>query len=99
MNKYDVIIVGAGPAGIFTAIEMLKLGSKKKILIIEKGKAIENRHCPKNKTKQCVSCKPFSFALQMVRQGQRSQSGLRFGPQRVAPSSIRAWVKSPAFSG
>ena len=59
MKKYDVIIVGAGPAGIFTAIEMLKLGSKKKILIVEKGKAIESRHCPKNKTKQCVSCKPF----------------------------------------
>ena len=57
--KYDVIIVGAGPAGIFTAIEMLKLGSRKKILILEKGKAIENRHCPKSKTKQCVSCKPY----------------------------------------
>ena len=39
--KYDVVIVGAGPAGIFTAIEMLRHGSKKKILIIEKGKAIE----------------------------------------------------------
>ena len=35
--KYDVVIVGAGPAGIFTAIEMLRHGSKKKILIIEKG--------------------------------------------------------------
>ena len=59
MSKYDVIIVGAGPAGIFTALEMLKLGSKKNILIVEKGKAIEHRRCPKTKTKQCVSCKPF----------------------------------------
>ena len=59
MKKYDVIIIGAGPAGIFTAIEMLKLGSKKKILIAEKGKAIEKRHCPKSTTHQCVSCKPF----------------------------------------
>ncbi|MGM9684259.1 MAG: NAD(P)/FAD-dependent oxidoreductase [Eubacteriales bacterium] len=59
MNKYDVIIVGAGPAGIFTAIEMLRLSSKKKILIIEKGKSIEQRHCPKTKTKQCVNCKPY----------------------------------------
>lgn len=59
MSKYDVIIVGAGPAGIFTALEMLRLGSKKNILIVEKGKAIEHRRCPKTKTKQCVSCKPF----------------------------------------
>lgn len=38
----DVIIVGAGPAGIFTALEMIKNGSKKKIIIAEKGKAVEN---------------------------------------------------------
>lgn len=37
-SNYDVIIIGAGPAGIFTAIEMLKCGSQKKILIIEKRK-------------------------------------------------------------
>jgi len=57
--KTDVVIVGAGPAGIFTAIEMIKLKSKKKIVIVEKGKAIEDRKCPKSKTKQCVSCKPY----------------------------------------
>ena len=55
----DVVIVGAGPAGIFTALEMLKLGSKKRIIIVEKGQSVENRHCPKSKTKQCVGCKPF----------------------------------------
>ena len=58
MNK-DVIIVGAGPAGIFTALEMVKKGSDKKILIVEKGQAVENRRCPKHKTKQCVNCKPY----------------------------------------
>lgn len=57
--KYDVCIIGAGPAGIFTALEMLRRGSTKKILIIEKGRAIENRSCPKSKTKQCVNCKPY----------------------------------------
>ena len=58
MNK-DIVIVGAGPAGIFTALEMLRRGSKRKILIVEKGRAIEDRHCPKSKTKKCVSCKPY----------------------------------------
>ena len=58
MNK-DVIIVGAGPAGIFTALEMVKKGSDKKIVIVEKGQAVENRRCPKHKTQQCVNCKPY----------------------------------------
>ncbi len=57
--KYDVIIIGAGPAGIFTALEMVRNNSKKKILMIEKGRAIEKRSCPKNKTKECINCKPY----------------------------------------
>lgn len=57
--KKDVVIIGAGPAGIFTAIEMLRKGSKKSILIIEKGQSIEKRRCPKDKTGKCVSCKPY----------------------------------------
>jgi len=56
---YDLIIVGAGPAGIFTALELVKKGSKDKILIIEKGRSVEKRVCPKSKTKQCVNCKPY----------------------------------------
>ena len=55
----DVLIVGAGPAGIFTALEMLRKGSDKKIVIVEKGVAIESRRCPKYKTQKCVNCKPY----------------------------------------
>jgi uncharacterized FAD-dependent dehydrogenase len=57
--KYDVIIVGAGPSGIFTALELIRQKSDKKILLIEKGKRIDKRHCPKEQTKQCVYCKPY----------------------------------------
>ena len=57
--KTDVVIVGAGPAGIFTAIEMLRKGTKKKIVIVEKGQSVENRHCPKANTKKCMNCKPY----------------------------------------
>ncbi len=60
-TRYDCIIVGAGPAGIFTALEMLRRGSKQKILIIEKGKAIEKRSCPKHKTGRCMNCKPCAI--------------------------------------
>ena len=55
----NILIIGAGPAGIFTALELLKLGNKDKITIIEQGSLIENRVCPKSKTKQCTHCKPY----------------------------------------
>lgn len=57
--KFDVVIVGAGPAGIFTALEMVRKHSNKRIALIEKGSPIEKRHCPKDKTTVCVNCKPY----------------------------------------
>ncbi len=57
--KTDVLIIGAGPAGIFTALELIRLGSKKSITIIEKGQSIEKRNCPKALTKRCSNCKPY----------------------------------------
>ena len=57
-TSYDLIIVGAGPAGIFTALELLRKGSKARMLLIEKGKPVEKRHCPKAEVGHCVNCKP-----------------------------------------
>lgn len=59
--KTDVLIIGAGPAGIFTALEMLRQGSKKKFVLIEKGKSVENRSCPKKITNKCMNCKPCNI--------------------------------------
>lgn len=59
MSNYDVIIVGAGPGGIFTALEAKTLNPNKKILLIEAGRQIDKRSCPKEKTNKCVSCKPY----------------------------------------
>ncbi|WP_194192127.1 NAD(P)/FAD-dependent oxidoreductase [Clostridium chrysemydis] len=56
---YEVIIVGAGPAGIFTALEAIKREPNKKILLVEAGRRIDKRSCPKEKTNKCVSCKPY----------------------------------------
>lgn len=56
--KRDVVIIGAGPAGIFTALEMRRQGSGRSITIVEKGQAIENRRCPKSQTGHCVQCQP-----------------------------------------
>ena len=54
--NYDVIIVGAGPAGIFTAYELKNQKPNYNILLIEEGRSIDKRQCPKAKLKKCVSC-------------------------------------------
>lgn len=54
--KTDILIVGAGPSGIFTALELLKKGYKGKITIMDKGQSVEKRHCPKAKVGHCVNC-------------------------------------------
>lgn len=60
-NQRDVIIIGAGPSGIFCAYELIKERPDLKILMIEKGRPIEKRVCPKRTTKTCVGCKPCSI--------------------------------------
>ena len=61
MKKYDVIIIGAGPSGIFCACRLKELHPDMKILMIEKGRSIEDRSCPKRVTKVCVGCRPCSI--------------------------------------
>lgn len=60
---YDVIIIGAGPGGIFSAYELSKLKSNLKIGVFETGNPLEKRKCPIDgeKVKSCVGCKPCSI--------------------------------------
>ena len=58
-NKYDLIIVGAGPSGVFLAYELAQANINKKILLIEQGRKVEDRVCPIEKTKNCYKCKPM----------------------------------------
>ena len=60
-KNYDLIIVGAGPSGVFTAYELITLGiaKDKKILIVEQGRKVEDRMCPIEKVGKCVKCKPY----------------------------------------
>ena len=59
MKKYDVIVVGAGPAGIFTAYELVEKNPNAKVLLMDKGNDIYTRKCPilEKKTKKCPTRK------------------------------------------
>lgn len=61
-NVFDVIIIGGGPAGIFTALELAEKRSDLKILLLEKGRDINKRVCPiSHSDSKCIKCKPCSI--------------------------------------
>lgn len=61
--NYDVIIIGAGPGGIFSAYELTKLNPEIKVAVFEAGHALNKRHCPIDgeKVKSCIHCKSCSI--------------------------------------
>ena len=61
--KYDVIIIGAGPGGIFSAYELMKKRPGLKVGVFEAGTELEKRHCPIDgeKIKTCIRCKSCSI--------------------------------------
>lgn len=56
--QYDIVIVGAGPAGIFCALSLLEARPNARIVMVEKGLPIESRSCPKEQVGRCVGCQP-----------------------------------------
>ena len=56
---YDVVVVGAGPSGIFLCYELKRLNKDLGILLIDQGRAVDKRLCPMTSGSKCVKCKPF----------------------------------------
>ena len=79
-EKYDVIIVGAGPGGIFCAYRLLEKRNDLKVLLIEKGRPIEKRVCPKRKTGVCAGCQPCAITTGFAGAGAFSDGKLSLSP-------------------
>jgi len=80
-EKYDVIIVGAGPAGIFAALE-LSQASDLKILVVEKGRDIDGRRCPvRDEGSPCILCSPCHLVSGLGGAGAYSDGKLTLSSQ------------------
>ena len=78
---YDVVIVGAGPAGLFAAYELIENNPKLKIALLDKGKFAKNRICPMKKTNICVNCNPCGILSGYGGAGTFSDGKLNFIPK------------------
>lgn len=79
-DRYDVVIIGAGPAGIFTAIELKKKWPGAAILMVDKGRTIAERHCPAQTTGVCRACEPCSITSGWSGAGAHSDGKLSLSP-------------------
>lgn len=80
MQTYDVIIIGAGPSGIFCAYRLIEKDPSLRILMLEKGRSIEERRCPKRETKECQGCRPCSITTGFAGAGAFSDGKLSLSP-------------------
>jgi uncharacterized FAD-dependent dehydrogenase len=81
LDKYDIIIVGSGSAGIFAALELIKKSKEKlSILLLEKGRAIKNRTCPKRTLNKCMNCNPCNITSGFSGAGAFSDGKLSLSP-------------------
>ncbi len=91
---YDVIIVGAGPAGLFTAYELSKKNADMKILLIDQGRFANSRVCPMNKFgTQCKNCNPCQILSGYGGAGTFSDGKLNYVP-KLGKSDLYKYMSS-----
>lgn len=80
-HNTDVVIVGAGPAGIFCALALLERGFSGHITMVDKGLPVEERTCPKMTVGHCVGCEPCRITTGFSGAGAFSDGKLSLSPE------------------
>ncbi len=95
--KYDVAIIGAGPAGLFTAYKLIEENKKLKIVILERGSDVEHRVCPMNKKGiPCQNCNPCAILSGYGGAGTFSDGKLNFIPKLGKSDLTKYMLESEA---
>lgn len=98
MKKYDVAIIGAGPAGLFCAYELKEKNSKIKVALIDKGHRAETRMCPmKVNGGKCVNCKVCQILSGYGGAGTFSDGKLNFIPKLGKSDLFKYMSQSEAY--
>ena len=99
MKKYDVVIVGAGPAGLFCAYELIEKNNKLKIALVDKGHRAETRMCPmKVNGGKCVNCPTCQILSGFGGAGTFSDGKLNFIPKLGKSDLFKYMSQSEAYS-
>ena len=94
---YDVVIVGAGPAGLFAAYELVNKNSGLKVALLDKGKLAEHRGCPMKTSGKCSNCNPCHILSGYGGAGTFSDGKLNFIPKLGKSDLFKYMSESEAY--
>ena len=95
---YDVVIIGAGPAGLFTAYELINNKRNLKVALLDRGRFAQNRKCPMNNGKEkCLNCNPCAILSGYGGAGTFSDGKLNFIPKLGKSDLFQYMDKTDAY--
>lgn len=96
--KYDIVIIGAGPAGLFSAYELINKNKDLKIAVLDRGFRVKKRVCPMNKLGiACQNCNPCAILSGYGGAGTFSDGKLNFIPKLGKSDLTKYMLESEAF--